>query len=603
MTTLTSLLDDLRDIRSHLDWAEGETAPDLERVDPGNAERARNLVHYVALRKHELTTLQDRLASVGLSTFTRVDADVALSLDVAIETLAALVEHRDRGPGCDVPMPGTLELRRRRSDLFGPSAPGRTTRIMVTLPSEAAEYPAVIGDYRRAGMDLARINCAHDDAEAWTTMAASARAVGARVAMDLGGPKVRTGPLEPGPKVLKIRPTRDASGVVVHPAAVLLVDLDAIDASGGEAPFASHATQGHVPVRGLDAARLAEGDELRLFDARGSRRRLTVTQVAPFFVMVEAKRTTYFRTGDAIETPGEHELRIGELPEIPSFHTVSLGDTIVLTRSLEPQPATARGTHAIGCTLGAVIDDARVGHRVFFDDGKLEGRVIERRPDELVIEITRSRPGGVKLRAEKGINVPDTDLRIPALTDDDLAALPVVAKHADLVNFSFVRTPDDVFALIDRLRDHGAYDVGIVLKIETRQSYVALPQLLVAAMRWPRVGVMIARGDLAVELGFEQLAEVQEEILRLCEAGRVPVIWATQVLDSLARTGLPSRAEVTDAAMGRRAEAVMLNKGPFIAQAIGALDDILQRMGDVMSKQRIHLPAIEEWTLDPVEDA
>ena len=121
-------------------------------------------------------------------------------------------------------------------------------------------------------------------------------------------------------------------------------------------------------------------------------------------------------------------------------------------------------------------------------------------------------------------------------------------------------------------------DLGIVLKIETRRAFEMLPPLLLAAMRGPAVGVMIARGDLAVECGFERLAEVQEEILWLCEAAHVPVIWATQVLESLAKEGVPSRAEITDAAMGERAECVMLNKGPHIVEAVRVLDDILRRM-------------------------
>ena len=97
---------------------------------------------------------------------------------------------------------------------------------------------------------------------------------------------------------------------------------------------------------------------------------------------------------------------------------------------------------------------------------------------------------------------------------------------------------------------------------------------------------MIARGDLAVEVGFERLAEVQEEIMWACEAAHVPVIWATQVLDTLARTGQPSRAEITDAAMAERAECVMLNKGPHISEAISALDSILVRMQDHQDKKR-----------------
>ena len=109
----------------------------------------------------------------------------------------------------------------------------------------------------------------------------------------------------------------------------------------------------------------------------------------------------------------------------------------------------------------------------------------------------------------------------------------------------------------------GGDRIGIVLKIETRRGFEELPQVLLAAMRSPVIGVMIARGDLAVECGYERLAELQEEILWVCEAAHVPVIWATQVLENLAKDGMPSRAEITDAAMGERAECVMLNKGPL----------------------------------------
>jgi len=128
--------------------------------------------------------------------------------------------------------------------------------------------------------------------------------------------------------------------------------------------------------------------------------------------------------------------------------------------------------------------------------------------------------------------------------------------------------------------------MGLVLKIETQRAFRRLPQLLLAAMRAYPAGVMIARGDLAVECGFERLAEVQEELLWLCEAAHMPAIWATQVLESLAQKGLPSRAEITDAAMADRAECVMLNKGPYVVQAERVLDDILCRMQEHQRKKR-----------------
>ena len=113
---------------------------------------------------------------------------------------------------------------------------------------------------------------------------------------------------------------------------------------------------------------------------------------------------------------------------------------------------------------------------------------------------------------------------------------------------------------------------------------------------------MIARGDLAVEVGYERLAEFQEEILWLCEAAHLPVIWATEVLDQLARTGQPSRAEVTDAAMAQRAECVMLNKGPHVDTAIVVLDDILRRMSGHQRKKTALLRPLRSWD-EPAPDS
>ncbi|NJL14918.1 MAG: pyruvate kinase [Microscillaceae bacterium] len=105
--------------------------------------------------------------------------------------------------------------------------------------------------------------------------------------------------------------------------------------------------------------------------------------------------------------------------------------------------------------------------------------------------------------------------------------------------------------------------------------------------------MMIARGDLAVECGWQKLAEIQEEILRVCEAAYVPNVWATQVLETVAKKGRPSRAEITDAAMAQRAECVMLNKGPFILEAIRLLNEILQRMQPQQEKKVSFLPELK----------
>ena len=161
---------------------------------------------------------------------------------------------------------------------------------------------------------------------------------------------------------------------------------------------------------------------------------------------------------------------------------------------------------------------------------------------------------------------------------------------------SFVRSADDVADLLEQLSELDATSMDVILKIETVGGFEQLPMMLLAAMRWQDSGVMIARGDLAVETGFERMAEVQQEILWLCEAGHVPVIWATQVLEGLAKKGVPSRAEITDAAQGQRAECVMLNKGPFVVEAIQTLSSVLQRMAGHAAKKTDLMRKLHAWS-------
>jgi pyruvate kinase len=240
----------------------------------------------------------------------------------------------------------------------------------------------------------------------------------------------------------------------------------------------------------------------------------------------------------------------------------------------------------IGCTLPSIFQDVKSDDRILFDDGKIEGRIREIYDDHVVIEITRAHERGSRLQADKGINLPDSELKLDALTDKDKQDLKFIVQHADIVAYSFVRRAEDVHGLQQQLHRLGRPRMGIVLKIENRQACERLPSILLAAMRSPAAGVMIARGDLFVEVGYQRLAEIQEEILWMCEAAYMPVIWATQVLENLAKEGLPSRAEVTDAAMSVRAECVMLNKGPHILKAVQTLDDIISRMQDHQLKKR-----------------
>lgn len=563
-------------------------------VDPVNHAGAENLLHYVALRQQDNRDLQFRLAELGLSSLGRAESQVLAATD-AVRRAVACLAGLDLVPAGATPVDfshGQELLEGHAETLLGPARHGRRTRIMVTLPSEAATDPQVVEDMVRAGAELFRVNCAHDDATAWRAMvrhirlAESTTGRSVRITMDLAGPKLRTGPVAMAPGVLRIRPERDQLGRVVAPAlAWLTAEEDSWVAGATTVPVADP----HWLLR------RRQGERIDFHDTRGSHRSLLVTEVRPTGVVAEIRKAAYLNEGieltalrdDATTDVGWLQPRERKIP-------LQRGDLLLLVPDLESADPTAQPPR-IGCTLLTVFTEAREGDRIFFDDGKIGGVIGSVAPDHIAVRITDTGPRGGKLGAAKGINLPDTTLTLPALTDEDIANLPAVVELADAVSLSFVRSADDVTLLQEHLAALGGEHLGLILKVETVSGFQNLPDVLLAAMRSPSIGVMIARGDLAVEAGYARLAEVQEEILWLCEAAHVPVIWATQVLDTLARTGHPSRAEVTDAAMSGRAECVMLNKGPFVTHAVEFLDDILRRMDEHQRKKSALLRQLHAW--------
>jgi pyruvate kinase len=461
-------------------WSEERTHSDLvEQVDPVHRTSARNLLHYLAIRRHDIRDLQDRLARAGLSSLGRSEAHVLASLE-RVSGLLALARGLPLPEAEAPPVPvgfrgGPGLLAANATALLGPPRTHRPVRIMVTLPTEAAQDAELVEHMLAAGMDCARVNTAHDDPECWQRMIDNVdrarRRLGTpcRIVADLPGPKLRTG-----------QPRVDG-----------------------------------VPT---DDARVETG--------------------ARFKVVADSAR------------PAPNEEGLVVPVEVPS-----------------------------------IFDDLAAGQALWIDDGKIWGRVSSVAGESAEVEVVRARPGGTRVRKQKGINLPDTRLRLPALSEQDRRHALFAARQADVVSLSFVHDPQDVADLREVLRQAGAPGLGILLKIETRAGFECLPRILLEAMGGAPYGVMIARGDLAVEAGFSRLAEVQEEILWIAEAAHAPTVWATQVLEGLAKKGVPTRAEVTDAAMGGRAEAVMLNKGPHVVEAIRALDDILGRMASHQAKK------------------
>jgi len=568
----------------------------LANVHPDFYDSARNLLHYMALRHVDIRELQEQLSSLGLSSLGRAEKNVMSSIRTVQNALRKIADGKDYD----------LDERRRSlersdhrlkvhiDDMLGSHTDGRDARIMVTIPEDAADDFQLVYDMISLGMDIARINCAHDSEPVWLRMIENVNRAekeagrDCRIMMDLAGPKVRTGDLLPGPGVIRIRPRRDSRGRVVAPKRLSFVPEDTWWHSKKRVVIP-------VPRECIEYAEV--GDLICFKDARGKKRGLEVIRKNEKDLRLACYKTAYITTGTKLRINREnlHEkivFRVGKLAPIVEPITLHEGDTLILHRDSTPgEPAVIDADDAIvkpahvACRQPEVFGFITAGDPISLNDGKIEGIVKSVSDEELRIEITHAKAAGSRLRADKGINFPKSEIELLGLTKTDRDNLEFVAKYADAVSLSFVRKPVDIIALQTELKKYPSSKLGIITKIETVKAFKDLPRLLLTTMRHYPAGVMIARGDLAVECGWERLAEIQEEILWMCEAAQIPVIWATEVLERETKTGRPSRAEITDAAMSQRADCVMLNKGPHILAAIQMLDNILRRMQDHQQKK------------------
>lgn len=290
---------------------------------------------------------------------------------------------------------------------------------------------------------------------------------------------------------------------------------------------------------------------------------------------------------------GGPKARLGEVRPRDKDSRVGAGDTLNLVSP--GHDLDGFKDHAAECQLVEAIHQLDPQAEVWIDDGKVGCWVVDKFQDRLVLEVFHAPRDGYKLASHKGINFPGSELDLKPLTDHDLRDLKFIAKHADLVGYSFVQSASDVDYLLDHLEQYGSSRLGVIAKIETEKAVANLPEIIVSAAGRRPLAVMIARGDLAVEIGWQRISEMQEEILWICEAAHVPVIWATQVLENMVKHGSPSRAEVTDAAMSERADCVMLNKGPYILDGLTLLTDVLKRMEEHQWKKMPRLRALRLW--------
>ncbi len=595
---IQSLIEEIEEIGAGLQRAEAHYQQQIDNVHPAYRQSAQNLVHYRALRSIDITAMQKTLGNLGLSRLARAESHVLASLKNCKFILQNLIGDSGESSNDGISIKKASKSQRRNTkNLLGYRSKGRRVRIMVTLPSEAANDYDLVHNLLESGMNTARINCAHDGPEQWKKMidhiavARKKLKKNCRISMDLAGPKIRTGEIEKGPKVLRFRPSRNVYGKTTEPARIIL------------ASQTEHLSPQALPVENVWLAKLKVGDEIHLSDARNKNRILTVEKVADGEVTVTCPDTSYVETGTSLMIEeSKSTCKVGELPALEQSLSLKTGDTLrVIRENIAGRPA-EHGEDGkvinqafISCTSQEVFQHVKVGERILFDDGKIAGKITAVTKDEITVEITHAKGGGSNLRSDKGINLPQTNLQMEGLTAKDREDLRFVVAHADVINFSFVNTPEDVRSLLAELEKLGATDkLGIILKIETQKAYNNLTDILLEGMRNYPLGVMIARGDLAIESGWENMARVQQEILLLSNAAHIPDVWATQVLETLAKKGIPSRSEITDAATALNADCVMLNKGPYILQALDLLDYILKSLDHYQDKNIRMFPVLEK---------
>lgn len=257
------------------------------------------------------------------------------------------------------------------------------------------------------------------------------------------------------------------------------------------------------------------------------------------------------------------KVRIGQLPN----GSIELREGEILTLvpidQFKDQPNTAPIDYP------HVAEEAEAGTRILLDDGLLELKIAEIKGSSVHCQIIR---GGI-LKSRKGVNLPSLNLRLPSLTDKDLQDLEFGLKQGvDWVSLSFVRQAEDIRHLKALLAKKGAETVPVIAKIEKPQAIEQLDEILAESD-----GIMVARGDLGVEMNPERVPILQKQIIRSCNQLGIPVITATQMLESMIQNTRPTRAEASDVANAilDGTDAVMLSGesavGQFPVQAVEML--------------------------------
>lgn len=567
--------------------------PPLQGTYPSSYHRysAYNLMAYLAYKKHANPDFLRALRSMGLC---------LSSIEHVMPSLHMICSHVGLMPKANlIENPHALS-RKRREDIFGTKQQHESPHIMLTLDARMISSD-VIEQLLLNGMTIARINCAYDDESTWEQMIDSIRDAEERlrnqglygnrrckIYMDLAGPKIRISILKKTAAPLKISVKRKLFEPSIEPKKGLLCTnaqtsrLLSNDAHDFVISIPPHERLGH----------LTEGDKLSFIDCCNLKREFTITKILPSGFEVILERTAYLDEGTILQNVMHKiSLPVANMEKKAVPVQVQKSDRIKLLLNEGMAPGQYREaydqTSVIAVNLPEAFAHVKQGHSVFIDDGKIQGVVIECQKNHVEIEIT-SPETLIAIRENKGINLPDTPVgrNIPCLTPKDENDLKFITKRADLVGISFVHNPQDLQRLKQLLHVYGHTDIPVIAKIETKDAINHFSSILLEGLTFPHFGVMVARGDLAINAGFTQMSIIQEEILSMCRAAHTPVILATQVLDTLAKKGVPSRSELADLSLGSEFDCVMLNKGPFIKEAVRFLQETLLLIAQVKNSNQ-----------------
>jgi pyruvate kinase len=571
----------------------------------------RNLKAYIKLRSMDIRKLQNQLADIGLSSLGRAQSCIINSINQDIFILSKLLNKEYIQTQSDIDALSYEEAKKimlKNSLVFGETRDNFRTHVMVTLPSEAALSNDLIAKLIRNGSSVLRINTAHDDAATWNKMAAIIKEEdkkqnkSTKIYVDLAGPKNRTQSIEKIFKPFRIGSWRNPKTVELLP----LSKEGALTTKGLKDNFGNRKSTLVVSDEFFNTCKKAKEITFDDFERETTQTYQISVQNNRVFVEVDKKITIYENTTCEIEDYENNQNGMSKLynyellpQEIRLFKNQRLiitNKNILGQANFKYQDTIYSGI--VGCTNKDIFPYVKVGHEIFIDDGKIGCRVVDTNDLGLICEIFLAKENGTLLKEEKGINFPSTDLMIDAITDADKKNFEDIVDFADIIGLSFAQTSDDIKMLQQMLKDKGKTSTAIAPKIETKTALRNLPHILQNLIQWEKFAIMIARGDLAIEVGFDNLPYIQEEIFGVCEAAHVPVIYATQILEGKMKNNLPSRAEVTDAASAQRADCVMLNKGPYVDDTVIVLKNILRRMHNLFQKNRQLLSICEEWKID-----